>query len=538
MGEIPLYTFDILFIILVLHVFLFEDMIGQSKPPPKAGSSGVDPTNSWLFGKADIPHKMRGVWLMELSVKEFLDSVTNPNTKKEYRHGLKKFCEWFGKSAEEILEIRKGDLTQQIGENLIEYRNRAAHFEKEIERFHGFLLDQKYTVNTARNMTLGIRQLFRFYEMGIRFRAGSKVSKTVKTAKSFPLTIDHVKAMFDVADLRERVILSMATDLGLRIGDFIRLKKTDLPSLDQEPPISFEVMTDKEDVVAHGFLSQETVDLLKVYLPTLEKKSENPYVFPSNGESHISDEWMNKLLQNLATKARISLNGKDLTFHCFRKMFLSAAVDSGIGLTAGKKLCGKTIAQSDDTYLTTVNLRQKFVQLKRFLTIKEQLKIETDKLDSLRSVVAKLQEDLTQQKLITETISQENIKIKEQLDKLQYLVRFVNRYDKYENLKATLDFFKEDIFEDGLHGQGGIVFEGVGKFSPYTGREIVEVAKVLGISEKEALAKIFADDVKALKNLDKLWPKVEKRLRLKEARKWAEKQKTTREKKNFAKAQE
>jgi hypothetical protein len=31
-------------------------------------------------------------------------------------------------------------------------------------------------------------------------------------------------------------------------------------------------------------------------------------------------------------------------------MFLSTAIDSGIGLTAGKKLCGKAIAESDDTY--------------------------------------------------------------------------------------------------------------------------------------------------------------------------------------------
>lgn len=168
--------------------------------------------------------------------------------------------------------------------------------------------------------------------MGIRFRTGSKISRTVKTTKNFPLTIDHVRAMFDVADLRERVILSMATDLGLRIGDFIALKKSNLPLLNQEPPIPFELMTDKEDVVAHGFLSQETVDLLKVYLPTLERKNKNPYLFPSNGESHISDEWMNRLLQNLSKKARINLNEKDLTFHCFRKMFLSAAIDSGIGL--------------------------------------------------------------------------------------------------------------------------------------------------------------------------------------------------------------
>ena len=452
---------------------------------------------------------------MELSVQEFLDSVSNPNTKKEYRHGLNKFCEWFGKRAEEILEMRKDDLTQRAGENIIEYKNRASRFEKEIEKFHSYLLTRG-SINTARTQTLGIRQLFRFYEMGVRFRTGSKISRTVKTTKNFPLAIDHVRAMFDVADLRERVILSMATDLGLRIGDFIALKKSSLPLLDQEPPIPFELMTDKEDVVAHGFLSQETIDLLKVYLPTLEKKNGNPYLFPSNGESHISDEWMNRLLQNLSEKARINLNGKDLTFHCFRKMFLSAAIDSGIGLTAGKKLCGKAIAQSDDTYLTTVNLRQKFLLMKRFLTIKEQPKVDMNIIESLKDAVTKLQEDLTTQKLITETISRDNIKTKEQLGKLNYLVEFVNSFDDYENLRTILNFFKMQVFDD---------YEGLPEkfrpikreFSPYIGIKLQEIAKTLGISEKEALKRLFADDVDAMKKSEERWAEIEKRLKMKQA---------------------
>ena len=215
-----------------------------------------------------------------MSVQAFLDSMSNRNTKKEYRHGIRKFCDWFGKSAEEILELRKDDLTQRAEENLIDYRNRAARFEKEMEKFHGYLLSEGFSINTARNLVIGMRQLFRYYQMPVLIRNGSKVAQTVKTNRNFPLAIEHIRAMFKIGDLRERVVLSMATDLGLRIGDFIELKKADLPSLDQEPPISMDIMTDKENVVAHGFISQESVDLLKLYLPTLEKKNGNPYLFP------------------------------------------------------------------------------------------------------------------------------------------------------------------------------------------------------------------------------------------------------------------
>jgi integrase len=392
---------------------------------------------------------------MELSSQVFLESISNPKTKKCYRHGLKKFCEWYGKTAEQILELRKEDLTQHTGENLIEYRNRASRFEKEIEKFHSHLLTQG-SINTARVQTLGIRQLFRYYEMPIRFRNGSKIGKTVKTTKNFPLTIEYVRKMFEVADLRERVILSMATDLGLRIGDFIELKKSDLPPLDQEPPISFEIMTTKEGVLAYGFLSQETVDLLKVYLPTLERKNGNPYLFPSNGSRSISDEWLNKLLQRLAEKAKINLNGKCISFHCFRKMFLSASIDSGIGLTAGKKLCGKAIAQSDDTYLTTVNLRQKFIQLKKFLNIKEQPRLDIEKIEPLKNAINKLQSDLTEQRTITNVISEENQKIKKQLDEkgkeledvkneLEALSSMVKQIANSESYKEMADGIMEQV---------------------------------------------------------------------------------------------
>jgi len=354
---------------------------------------------------------------MEMSVQEFLNSVSNPRTRKGYRFGLNKFVEWFGKPAEEILEMRQEDLTQKPNENLVEYRNRAARFEKEIERFHSYLIEKGYSINSARNMTLGIRQLFRYYQMPVVMRSGSRVSQTVQTTKNFPLTIEHVRKMFEVANLKERTILSVAVDTGLRISDFLTIKKTDLPPLDKEPPVGFELLTQKEKIPAHCFLSQESVELLKTYLPTLRKKN-NVYLFASNGKSHISDEAISKMLKRLAERAQIDLNGKRLSFHCFRKMFLSASIDSGIGLTAGKLLCGKAVAKSDATYLTTVKLREKFIQLKRFLGLTEQPRIEAEKLESLKKAISKLQEELTVQKTITEAVSEENLKLKSEMEAL------------------------------------------------------------------------------------------------------------------------
>jgi hypothetical protein len=120
-------------------------------------------------------------------------------------------------------------------------------------------------------------------------------------------------------------------------------------------------------------------------------------------------------------------------------MFLSAAIDSGIGLTAGKKLCGKAIAQSDDTYLTTVNLKQKFIQIKKFLSIKEQPRLQTEQIEPLKNAINKLQEDLTNQKIIVTVISEENQKIKKQFEQLDPIFQFLDKFDEIGGYEYFLD---------------------------------------------------------------------------------------------------
>ena len=384
-----------------------------------------------------------------MSVNDFLDSVSNRHTKKEYRYGIKKFCDWYEKLPEEILEMRKDDLTPRPNENIIEAKHRAKRFEREIEKFHTHLIEQKYSINTARTSTLGIRQLFRYYEMPIRFRTGSRVTKTVKTNKSFPLMIEHIRAMFNVADLKERVLLSLATDLGLRISDFRNIKRSDLPDLSQDTPIPFEVMTGKEDIIAYGFLSSETVELLKVYFKTIVDR-ENPYLFPSNVKKPISDDRINSWLKKLAKKSGVNTNGKSLTIHCFRKMFLCASIDSGIGLTAGKKMCGKAIPQSDDTYFTTVKLREKFIQLKKILTIRQTPQSDTkEQIIQFEAAIVQLQkENLTRKTtadVMTKRVAQLESKLEEAFktnERLEPLTEFMDSFKSREEMQSFLDSFR------------------------------------------------------------------------------------------------
>jgi len=335
--------------------------------------------------------------MSEMTAEAFLEYVKearSKNTHKSYKYGIEKFVEYFGKTANEVLEFRKqdwvsGDLHQK------------KRFTREIEKYHSWLLkpihtiqgkpNKAYTINSARNMCLGILQLFRFYEMPVTIPSGSDVSKTVPSTKDFVPTAEQYRAMFKVAsDLRAKLIVSMGKELGWRIGDFVKIRKDMIPDLEQEAPLPFELVTQKEDIVAKSFLSTETIELLKQYLPTLPRH--NDFLFPSTNGKYIDTDTINRILRDLAEKASIKISkNKRLRFHCFRKRFLTTCADLGIDVNIAKLLCGKDVELSMLTYLGEVQHREAFLRVYNVLKLTD---MPTRKTTKATSELEKEVEDL------------------------------------------------------------------------------------------------------------------------------------------------
>ena len=333
----------------------------------------------------------------------FLDAKKG-SIKKLYRRGIVLFSEWYKKDVDTILEERKDDLTPRANENIIDAKFRAERFEKELEKFHAHLL-KTYALNTARTYCVGIMQLFRYYAMPMTLRTGSPISQTQVSLKDFVLKPEHVRAMFHVArDLRSKLIVSMANDLGWRIGDFLSIRVSELPNLEQTAPIEWLRTTKKEKVVAKSCLSRDTIALLKEYLFTFGLKEEH-YLFFRNGE-HISEKTVNRRLRDLAEDAQIDLGNKKLRFHCFRKMIISEAKNLRIDSDIIKIMTGKSVDKSMLPYLSGIDVKQAFETLQtvthingeilleqaqsEYAEIKEQLEETAKERDVLRTLLVSL----------------------------------------------------------------------------------------------------------------------------------------------------
>jgi hypothetical protein len=114
-------------------------------------------------------------------------------------------------------------------------------------------MTQSCSQNTARSAVGGIVALFAFYEMPI-IDLPTEVTEKVPTTHDFTPAPEQYREIFKVAsDLRSKLFISMGKDLAWRIGDFAKIKKDMLPDLEQDAPILFELITEKEKVLAKSF---------------------------------------------------------------------------------------------------------------------------------------------------------------------------------------------------------------------------------------------------------------------------------------------
>jgi integrase len=337
-------------------------------------------------------------------MEKFLDSLSK-GTKKSYRRGLELFIEFYGKDIETILAERKDDLTPRPNENLVDAKNRASRYENLLEEFHAWLIKpihtinkkpkQAYGINTARTSTLGLLQIFRYYNMGLVLRNGSPISQTVISTGDFVLMPEHVRAMFHTAkDLRSKLLVSMGNDLGWRINDVLGIQRDELPNLDQETPIVWTRITAKEKQVAKTCLSQTTVTLLKEYLKTFSAK--NPFLFGSNGKNHIDEETVNTRLRDLAKENGIEIGNMRLTWHCFRDMIISQAKNLGIDPDVIRVMTGKSVSKSLLPYLTGIDVKTAFLKLQKITgisTIIEESETNVKKIEALENALVELEKE-------------------------------------------------------------------------------------------------------------------------------------------------
>ena len=292
--------------------------------------------------------------LMQKEVESFIDSVVAENTRKTYIRGLELLEEYMGKIISEIIDERREDFKSDD----VTHRRRL---DRRVEQFYVWLInDRRMKPNTAWAYVTGVKSIMSYYDISLKL----KIKKPRRKANDFVPSIGQLREMYEVGDLTEKTLLSMATHIPMRINDFNEIKKSHVNHLmnSDEFPAWFEFETRKTKTVMPCFITEETIQLLKKYIKTL--RPDNEYLFQGRGKQKLNEDSINRILKKLVKETDIDTRGKRVRFHMFRKVFISVARNM-IGLSDDqiKMLSGKRVKEDMDPYYVNMQLKPWFIEI-------------------------------------------------------------------------------------------------------------------------------------------------------------------------------
>lgn len=325
-------------------------------------------------------------------VDDWLEGIPSPQTRKNYKNGLKKFEEYYGKGIETLIG------SDEAG--------------RVIEKFFVWMKDKGSPQNTCRNMTNAPIQFLKYFDTPVKYRKNLGIYNTTLTTRDHLLTVDEVRQMWQVASLEEKVMIKTWM-LGLRIGDASKIEWQQFNFKATEEPQEVLINTRKESIIAHIFIDAEFQKLLEKYIPTLDQK--NKFLFQSEKGGNVKEKQLLRRLQSLQKKAGIDAKSQVFGWHIGRKLFLRTCAELGITSWNAQMMCGKSVEKSIAAYINGIQLRNDAIKVYNVL------KMEIS--NGNNGKVTRLEETVN-------ALEKENMVFKTRLDLLQ---------KQFEKLNATVE---------------------------------------------------------------------------------------------------
>jgi integrase len=338
---------------------------------------------------------------MDESITNWLDTLS-ASYRNRAKYGFKRFFEFL---RSEGWEEVTGELiiNKHFENRRSEDRTTKFYFDDLMPKFLKYLVSQGLTNNSAVVTVNSVRGFFKYHREPLQVHRGRIQRREVRRKWHTP-SIDELRQMVQIADLEEKAILMTGKDLGVRVGDFISLKRK--PILDtyefqqDDFPLEFEIETAKEGIVAIGHIMKETWDVLQLYWQSMP---ESEYVFPTNvnGREHISGDRANDVVKNTWAKAFPDNKDVPLRFHEFRALKISILANFGVNDMGIKRMTGKKVSADMLSYLTGIgyNYKEQFHKIEKAYSLTQP--VTNNRIETMQVTIESMQERIDQ---LTQTV--------------------------------------------------------------------------------------------------------------------------------------
>ena len=345
-----------------------------------------------------VPFTFQNTSTVELAKHLLRHRTGSPSTLYQYIYGVHRFSLWTNTQPDQLVKAcqdEDGDPKPKA----------ISQTSRMLDDFVANLQAENLAPGTVSNHVKGVKALFR--SSGLKLELPYSLSKRSIYEDRAP-TPEELQRILDIADLRERVIITMLALGGFRIGTLVKLQyrhvKRDLEKGMMPSHIHVEAEITKGKYHDYDtFLGQEAAEYLKAYLdsrrkgsPTGRKQPENihdnsPLIRDgqSNQAKPITEGRIHAVVHNLYVKAGLVTSNPrgrryDLRAHSIRKFFRTQMASLGVQTDYIEYMMGHTISTYHD-------IRMKGIEFLRGIYVTSSLSIrpktKVSKIDALKEII-------------------------------------------------------------------------------------------------------------------------------------------------------
>jgi len=361
---------------------------------------------------------------VETGYEVWIKSYTNKTTRAVLKLGYNAFIQFLEETTKQkwndqkLLKERTEDIDNRsygFEQKLVEFYNWLENFEIRYEKLK--TKDrQKISDSTRKGYLKGIRSFFAFHRLDFKLtnQQKLKLSKKPRPAiRYYDFSLDDITKMNRFANPKERYILLVGRDMGLRAGDFVSLKQGLFTAhlKEKEQPYSLgKIYTQKEGVLAYPFLTNEGKRAVETWLNVLKSKGLRNDTEPM---LNIKKAELSENLKRLAKKSGVETGNEKVRFHALRK-FLIDRLSSTTSESKWKQIVGKEVSES--AYVSELGLRQIYARAIPLIQTRQITENNHAKLGLLEETIRQMEKEIRTLKA-RNTIQQNDIEsLKERLD--------------------------------------------------------------------------------------------------------------------------
>jgi integrase len=276
-------------------------------------------------------------------LEDWLSEYSKPKTRQQAQDFFNVYLQWQKKTPKQL----KDEFNNvQVKSQILQFQNYLVNDYK--NKFGNALKN-----NSARQYITCVRAFYSSQVEPIRGLKGKIID--VEMAKGeHTFSIEDLRAMYAVGDLKQKAIIATGVSLGWEISAILDLDRDYIEKLVLRAKsqniefIGFDWQRAKTGSAQYGILNPMALFALEQYLAKLNKESPNQTKL-----FDLTEVAINNILKKLASDANLALIGS-IRYHLLRKFLMSALSDAGLNAFEIKLILGKTIPISDATYLQTL----------------------------------------------------------------------------------------------------------------------------------------------------------------------------------------